>query len=495
MPNTSGNNPFVVQPLPDQASLENLRKQAKTLLKAFQADDQNALARFQAFHPRLNKTQPVALSDAQLVIARTYGFASWAKLKHHLEVVDEYSSLPAALTASDRSESLVDRFISLACLNYTNDHVSRRDEAHKLLADNPILSRENIYAAATIGDIEAARLMLDDNPSLAHTRGGPHQWEPLLYASYSRITAKDRSTFDVARLLLGHGADPNAGFLWDRNYLFTALTGVFGEGERGQVNQPPHHESIPFARLLLEHGADPNDGQALYNRMFTGGTTHLELLFEFGLGKQKGGVWYKRLGDRLDSPEELLRQQLAWAVKYDQRERLLWLIEHGVDLNEVDKRFKMLPYELALMNGRAEVAEILLRNGARKTELNVLDAFKAACLNANADEARSLLSNDPTLLVQLGRDRAELLNLAAEWNKPDAIRLMLSLGFDVNERKRTTAIHMAAAAGNLELVKFLIELGADPFVKDEEFGGTALGWAEYSGRTAVVDFLKSLDSA
>ena len=105
-----------------------------------------------------------------------------------------------------------------------------------------------------------------------------------------------------------------------------------------------------------------------------------------------------------------------------------------------------------------------------------------------------MLAKDPTLLAQLGRDRAELLNLAAEWNKLESIKLMVSLGFDINERKRTTAIHMAAASGNVELVKALIELGADPLIKDEEFGGTAMGWAHYSNRTAVMEFLESFES-
>jgi ankyrin repeat protein len=305
-------------------------------------------------------------------------------------------------------------------------------------------------------------------------------------------TNHPNSTLEVARLLLQHGADPNAGFLWDRNYLFTALTGVFGEGERGPMHQPAHDSCDQFARLLLESGADPNDDQTLYNRMFTDGVSHLELLFEFGLGQGANGVWYKRLGGRLNSPAEMLQQQLAWAVKYDQRARLHLLIKHGVDLNQPDRRFKRAPYEIALMSGNLEVAEILLKHGARKTSLSSLDAFKAACLNADGDKARSLLAEDPTLLAQLGSERAELLNLAAESDKREAIRLMASLGFDLNERKRTCAIHVAAAGGHIEMVKLLIELGADLSVRDEEFSGTAMGWAEYSGQTAVIDFLKSV---
>ena len=80
------------QPLPNNPSLENLRKQAKSLRKAVQANAADALARVREFHPRSDEAfKNFSLSSAQLVIARSHGFASWSKLKQHLEVVDEYS--------------------------------------------------------------------------------------------------------------------------------------------------------------------------------------------------------------------------------------------------------------------------------------------------------------------------------------------------------------------------------------------------------------------
>jgi len=82
---------------------------------------------------------------------------------------------------------------------------------------------------------------------------------------------------------------------------FTALTGAFGEGEDGN-NMPPHQHRDALARLLLEAGADPNDGQTLYNKHFNPNDEHLRLLFEHGLGQDKRGPWYARLGDRLHSP-------------------------------------------------------------------------------------------------------------------------------------------------------------------------------------------------
>jgi ankyrin repeat protein len=492
MPKTSNNRSL---PLPPKSSLENLRKQAKSLLRAARANDESARKKFVDFHPSANQPPTLTLSDAQVVIARSYGFASWPKLKQHV-TIDNYSAVPDELRDAERSGKPVDRFISLACLNYTNDHRKRRDEARKLLSANPGLSTETIYAAATVGDAQFMKESLLRDRSQANVRGGPYNWEPLLYATYSRLnsTAPGHSTLEVARLLLEFGADPNAGFIWDRNYLFTALTGVFGEGESGPLHQPEHPSCNQLARLLLDAGADPNDGQTLYNRMFTGGTSHLELLFEFGLGEKRNNVWFKRLGDLAGSPEEMLQQQMAWAAKYNQVDRMKLLIAHGVNVNAADTRFHRTPYELAMLNGNDEMAKLLVEHGAVETRLDDLDAFSAACLNSDGVGAKTLLERDPTLIRRLGTERSELLNRAAESNKQKAIRLMVELGFDVNERKRTAPLHLAAAGGNLEMVKLLISLGADPAIRDEEFNATPLGWAQYGEREEVAEFLKSVDS-
>ena len=265
------------------------------------------------FHPQPdNALLDFSLSDAQLVVARNYGFASWSRLKQHLDVLAQHALLPKSLEDADDSEPLADRFIRLACLNYRDDHTHWRDQARALLFEHSSLVSENIYTAVTVGDIATVATMLKTNPRAAGVRGEPYIWEPLLYATYSRLNsdAPGHSTLEVARLLLAHGADPNAGFLWDGHYVFTALTGAFGEGERGPVHQPEHQYCYQLARMLLEASADPNDSQTLYNRMFTGGTQHLELLFEFGLGKGGDGVWFKRFAD-MGTPAQMIQQQLA----------------------------------------------------------------------------------------------------------------------------------------------------------------------------------------
>jgi len=393
------------------------------------------------------------------------------------------------------SESITDRFIRLACLDYLADHLSRREKAREMLAERPSLANENIYTAATVGDVTIVMELLSQNPKLAKLRGGPHNWEPLLYATYSRLNseAAGHSTLEVARILLDYGADANAGFLWDGHYVFTGLTGAFGEGEGGPLHQPEHQYCYQLARLLLEAGADPNDSQTLYNRMFTGGTRHLELLFEFGLGKGGDGVWFKRLGDRLGTPAEMLQQQMGWAAKYNQLKRMKLLIDHGVNVNMADSRLKRTPYELAVLNGHKEIAELLLQHGATRTLLSDVDAFAAACLTADEQRVRSLLSADPSLLDQLGTRRVELLQLAAERDSQDAIRLMARLGFDLNETSRTTPLHNAAMSGHLGMVKLLIGLGADPSIHDTEFDATPRGWAHYGGHTEVEEYLAAFE--
>ena len=66
------------------ASLEHLKKQAKKLLKAFQAGDESAVERVRVSFDKAEFT----LNDAHFVLAREYGFASWPKLVAKLETPD-----------------------------------------------------------------------------------------------------------------------------------------------------------------------------------------------------------------------------------------------------------------------------------------------------------------------------------------------------------------------------------------------------------------------
>jgi len=77
--------------LPASPNLEQQRKRAKDLLQAVRAGDGEALARFARRHPRLAGSSTIPkdarLTDAQWVVAREYGFASWPRLKAHIEAL------------------------------------------------------------------------------------------------------------------------------------------------------------------------------------------------------------------------------------------------------------------------------------------------------------------------------------------------------------------------------------------------------------------------
>ncbi|MCO1659787.1 hypothetical protein [Pseudonocardia humida] len=99
-------------PLPERPSVEQLKKQAKALQRAVRSGDPRAVALIAEHH--LGSVGPLAgfpLGSAQLVTARRYGFASWSRLRRHLEdrVVDDrvvpMPPVPAgrfSLTVEDR---------------------------------------------------------------------------------------------------------------------------------------------------------------------------------------------------------------------------------------------------------------------------------------------------------------------------------------------------------------------------------------------------------
>ncbi len=70
--------------LPDQSNLEQLKKQAKDLLIAYQEGEPRAHQDFSDSHPRKVSPKEAKLTDAQLTISRSYGFDSWPKLRREV---------------------------------------------------------------------------------------------------------------------------------------------------------------------------------------------------------------------------------------------------------------------------------------------------------------------------------------------------------------------------------------------------------------------------
>ena len=71
-------------PLPPRPSLEQLKKQARLLQRAVRAGHPRALALVAEHQPSGVALDTFSLDAAQFVLARSYGFASWPKLRQHL---------------------------------------------------------------------------------------------------------------------------------------------------------------------------------------------------------------------------------------------------------------------------------------------------------------------------------------------------------------------------------------------------------------------------
>src|SRR5215469_16529700 len=65
---------------PVRPNLEQLKHQAKDLLRAFRAGDPAAAADFQEHHTKPVEPETARLADAQFVLARSYGLPSWPRL-------------------------------------------------------------------------------------------------------------------------------------------------------------------------------------------------------------------------------------------------------------------------------------------------------------------------------------------------------------------------------------------------------------------------------
>jgi hypothetical protein len=91
--------------LPADPDLDHLKKQAKQLLRDARVQRSEALESILAFHPR--PAEFAALRDAQLTLARRYGFFDWEQLRNEVELRQlRSSSLPEQ----------AERFLRHACL-------------------------------------------------------------------------------------------------------------------------------------------------------------------------------------------------------------------------------------------------------------------------------------------------------------------------------------------------------------------------------------------
>jgi ankyrin repeat protein len=454
--------------LPAHPNLEQLRHQAKELLRAAKAGEPDAARRVEVVSDRLT------LAAAQLAVAREYGFASWPRLKDEVEA----RTLELA--------QLVDAF----CEASIGGNMRR---AARILAEAPAVAGHSFAPAVILGDANRVADELQRDPGLA-TRPDPRTgWTALHAACASRWYQLDPSRADgllaVARLLLDAGADPT-GQTPSRGAGWRPLRCAIAVSNSGPSNRPvvellldrgavpdDHdlylagfaHDRGQLLPLLLSHRSDLGEiaEQALAAPVSSGDTASARLLLEAGADP-------RRYRDDEGRPTPVVWAALHAGCDGDFVELLL---SHQADPDAAGPDGRT-PYQLATAAGRTELASLLRRHGATESATSV-DRFLSGCVRADRAAAQQQIDSDPGLLGRLTDDKRAAIVRAAEAGDTAAVGLMLDLGFPLETRgdNRQTPLHAAAYSGSTETVRLLLDRGADIEARDTTWNSTPLDWA------------------
>jgi ankyrin repeat protein len=458
--------------LPARADLEHQKKLAKELLADYERGDNTARARVRA---ELPDKSAIALADAQFVIAREYGFASWTALKDHIdalvgEAVPPVEQFKRAIQKRDAKElrRVLERhreardainepyfsFDTPALVNVAgqNDvglvnvllefgadpnrrsswipggfhplHIATGAVANRLIAGGSV---PDACAAAHLDRVDLLEKLLREDPSRAHERGGDGQ-TPLHFA-------RSRAAIDM---LLDAGADIDAR---DVDHHATAAEWMLSDA------RDPRKSRIALAKYLVDRGA----------------TADIFLAAALGLTDRA-----RALVAEDPSVLELRTGQGAYAEKPPGSYHIyLWAIGPSFTPMQTAAHFNQMETLAALSEQSPPTQRLLL-----------------ACHDGNSDEARAIVRANPGIVESLtGADRRALTDEAWTANAP-AVELMMELGFDPSVRAVTgatggTALHCAAWEGAVECVAAILEYPSGRALledKDTTYGGTPLGW-------------------
>jgi ankyrin repeat protein len=441
--------------LPPRPNLEQLKKQAKAILKGHQASNPQIIEQIQEHHPRWHKASEAAiqsahftLSDAQLVIANEYGFETWSKLKNHVLL----------LQASPSTEETV----------------------------------KALREAAGHGDLDRLAGLLDAHPDLLDARGGPGTRTALHSAVFGAQEG-------AVKFLLEHGADPN--IRCEGDYAFP-------------LHFAAEKRHFPIIRLLIEHGADPN-GEGDYHELGVLGwatawdyiqanreivdylTAHgarHNIFSAVAMGETEAirnlvGQSPADLERRMDLVNKR-RHPLHLAVVKKQRDSLIALLDLGANIEALDEA-GFTPLDEAALRGETVMAQLLLGRGAQ------LRLPAAIALQKTRDVHR-LLHDDPECLKP-GNRWGYLIVRASEQSSGAVVESLIRGGASVNVRDNPktavdntsgyTPLHAAAFRGNTSVVSVLLKHGANVSLREEKYHGTPAGWAHYAGHMEARDLI------
>ena len=329
-----------VPALSARVNLEQSRKQAKDLVKAFKAGDAEALDRIRWNHPRFRgltdaqiQARKFLLADAQLVVARMHYVESWPKLLEHIE-------------ALNRKDPRVMRFEAAA-------------------------------DAIITGDVSRLRELLRVHPELVHERSTRAHRAPLLHyvaangvEDYRQLSPKN--AVEVATMLLDGGAEVDA------------ATEVYGGGSTAlglvATSTPPRRAGVqlPLIDLLLERGAaidGVKPGASVVEAALANNCPEAAVALADRGAKLNDIVAAAGIG-RLDlvrhfegtASTEQLERALIMAARYGRGDVVKHLLDAGVDVAASDG---MTALHWAAGSGDLAMIDLLIERGAPLEQKNV----------------------------------------------------------------------------------------------------------------------------
>lgn len=296
------NHPLPTRKLPERPDLGQLKRQAKELLEAFFAGESKAVTEVNRFYHDADAAE-FALHDAQLVLARSYGFDSWPKLKAYVDG----------------------------------------------------MTVEQLTQAVRANDLERVRAILRIRPELVHVvMAWNNEHTALHYAVLGRMP-------EMVRVLMQHGADARRG-ISPHNEATGALTIAVERGydeiaaiireeekrrdaDKPKTVEPP--EELPSEQLAVRNAVVNGDADFLRSRHAAGDL----------VDPQDSDGWLLRLAVDHDRPD-ILKLLLDLGLDPDARVRV-----EPEGIEEVAFTWGMPLYECA-RHGKHAMAEMLLERGA-----------------------------------------------------------------------------------------------------------------------------------
>ena len=411
--------------LPARPSLEQLRKQAKNLHRAFRAGDPDAVSRARAIIPRVGEDgSPLVLADAQFVIAREYGFKSWSALVHHVgqvnpsERVPHRSPIRPIELASGRLIALADGTSvpsDTVWSMFLASHAGDLDHVKALVARYAGLARHEynytppIHFAAREGHASLVQYFLD--------RGSDPSYQTYPFQDSLLTLAEDRGHADVATVIRQH--------LSARFELTDGLAVILEAARQGDATRVEEElrRDLTLARGSNDIGMTPLHAAA--------NNGHLSVV------------------------------------------RTLLAAGASVDATMSDG---YRPIHAALMpRGRvrpaaeasAAVADALLAHGARYTVV-------VAMLRGDRAFVRDAIARDRSLASAEDTCHRRPISIAADRDDLEMVRLLLDAGADPNLPEegapRGHALWTAVYHRRREMARVLVERGADPNAMVESSG-------------------------